>query len=148
MKTPLALAITTIIFLAAAAPSTAQTASAEVTLKVPVNLTQFGPDLAKVRVSCDIWSEAITNGTSTGNHMIRKVQELTVSGGKVTTEVNLVFSFTALDNPVGKDAAVTCSLFGSTAAGTSWDDLSPTATNPSFKVSSGSGQNIGVNFKW
>jgi len=113
-----------------------------------VNLTQFGPDLAKIKVSCDLVSDAITNGTSNGNHMIRKEQELPVSGGQVTADVSMVFALTELNSPTGKLASVSCVLFGWSTSAQLWVVPSPTETNPSFKTSSGSTAGIGNNWIW
>ena len=125
----------TMMSLAAPASSTAQSVSAEVTLQLPINLTQLGPDVEKVRVGCTINSVAITNGTSTGNHSISRLQDVPVSGGKVVTTVSLAFAFTELDNPVGKGATISCSASGWSTSQQTWVQFQPTATNVSFRTS-------------
>jgi hypothetical protein len=150
MKTASVLVMMTISFLAVPGTSTAQAASAEVTIKVPVNLTSFGPDVAKVRVACTINSDAITNGTGGGNHYMRKEQELPISGGQVTTNVSLVFSFTQLDNPVGKTAYLNCTLDGWSTSAQNWLLFVSNQANSSFKTSSGGDLSgaIGSPFVW
>jgi hypothetical protein len=129
-------AITTVL-LAVPASVTAQTASTEVTIKIPVNLTSFGPDVAKVKVWCNLNSDAITNGTGTGNHYLQQVQEIPVSGGQVTTTASLVFSLTQLDNPVGKTANLNCAIQGWSTTEQVWRGFMATSPNPSFKSLSG-----------
>ena len=148
MKTPSVLSILTLGWLLAPASSAAQTVSAQVTVKFPVNLTQFGPDFGKAKVMCDLTSDAITNGISNGNHTIRKEQELPLSGGQVTADVSLVFSLTELNSPTGKVAAVSCVLFAWNASTQLWIVPGPNETNPSFKTSSGSTAGIGNNWIW
>lgn len=128
------LAVVTAITMAAPTPGTAQTVSASVTLQVPVNLTQLGPDVEKVRVGCSVNSLAITNGTGTGSHEITKTQELPVSGGSVVTTASLVFSFTQLDNPVGKNATIVCTLNGWSTSQQKWIQFVPGEPNPSFRT--------------
>jgi hypothetical protein len=148
MKTALLLAIVT-LSLALPQRSAAQTASAEVTIKFPVNLTSFGPDVAKVRVACTINSDAITNGTGGGNHYVRKEQEFPMSGGQLSTQVSMVFSFTNLDNPVGKSANLSCDIAGWSTTQQNWLLFTPTQANSSFKTSSGDlGVGIGPVFQW
>lgn len=147
MKTPALLVILSLVRAAIPAESAAQV-SAQVTVKLPVNLTQFGPDLAKIKVTCDIFSDAITNGTSTGNHMIRKEQELPVSGGQVTSDVSLVYSITGLNNPAGTLASVSCSLTGWSTSAQLWLGFSPTETNSSFKTTAVIPGNNGYTFYW
>ncbi len=138
MKLRLVFAGLTLVLLAPASAS-AQTVQAEVTLKVPVSLTQFGPDVSKVRVGCNIRSDAITNGDA--NRSISKVQEIPMSGGQLSTTASLVFSFTALDNPVGKNAIITCSLDGWSTSQSTWVQFTGGASNPSFKTN---GPSIGL----
>jgi hypothetical protein len=147
MKTPSFLVILALARVVVPAESAAQV-SAQVTVKFPVNLTQFGPDLAKIKVSCDIFSDAITNGISTGNHIIRKEQELPVSGGQVTADVSLVYSITGLNNPAGTLASVTCILLGWSTSAQIWLSFSPTETNSSFKTTSVIPNNNGSTFYW
>jgi hypothetical protein len=131
--------------LAVPASSAAQTAEAEVTLKVPVNLTQLGPDVSKIRIGCTIRSVAISTGNANGE--VTNTQEIPVSGGQVVTTASLAFSFTRLDNPVGKSAFITCSLDGWSAPQQAWIQFTGGATNPSFRISPSLGL-IGGAFAW
>ena len=131
MKSTLVLAILAIGLLAVPASGAAQTAT-EVTLKVPVNLLQFGPDVSKIRVACSIRSDAITTGNTFRE--VSKTTEIPMSGGQVVTTATIVFAFTGLDNPVGKSATIVCSLDGWSTSQQSWNQFRGGATNPSFKV--------------
>lgn len=114
------------------APSVAQTTSAQVTLTVPVDLTNLGPDITKVRVGCSIGSNAITNGNA--NREIIQTQEIPASGGVVKTQASLVFNFTQLNNPVGQTANVVCSLMGWSQSQQKWDQFTGAHPDPSFRT--------------
>jgi hypothetical protein len=149
MKTLSAFALMTITLLAVPGASTAQTASADVTVKIPVDLKNFGPDLAKVKVECTIISDAITNGTGAGNHYMTKAQELPMSGGAVNTTVSIVFNFTQLDNPVGKPAQLSCNLLGWSTSAQSWiGSPDPNQSNPSFRTIGAIKTSDGSGFSW
>ena len=157
MKTLFVLAIMTLTLLGAPASSIAQTTSAEVTVKVPVNLTQVGPDVAKVRVACELFSLALTNGTgreisgepgaSNPERYLPKYQEFSVSGGQVGTTASLVYS-AQLNNPVGQPASLVCYLQGWSTSAQSWLGFGATAVNPSFKVTATSTTESGQGFVW
>lgn len=119
------------------------TVSADVTVNVPINVTQLGPEVTKIKLLCSITSVAITNAP---NNTVSKNQELPVSGGQVVTTASLLFSVTGLDNPVGKQFTVACYTQGYSSSSNSWGDLNDTATNPSFKVSSP--MRNGLTFTW
>jgi hypothetical protein len=139
-------ALLPIVVMATPASAAAQTVSAEVTLKVPVNLTQFGPDVSKARVGCNIRSDAITNGDA--NRSISKLQEVPMSGGQLVTTVSVTFSFTNLDNPTGKTAIVTCSLDGFSTSKQTWLQFTGGATIPDFKTNGSSLGLIDGSFVW
>lgn len=155
MKTMLAFAFASLASLVVPEVSAGQTTLAQVTAKVPVNLTQFGPDVAKVRVACELYSPALTNGTGrslTGSGVnpqryLVVDQEVPVSGGQLNTSVSIVFS-AQLDNPVGQSATVSCQLDGWSTSTQSWTWFQPTAANPSFKVSSGIVGQVNSTFTW
>jgi hypothetical protein len=147
----------TITALAVPASSTAQAVSADVTLKFPLNLTQLPPDVSKVRVECVISSAAITDaepglaGTSFAPgtpRYVRKTQEFPVSGGQVVTAVTLLFSFTALNDPVGKTADIICQLWGWTISVQSWNALGETSAVPALRTIRASEQAITSSFVW
>ena len=148
MTLRLMVSLVTLGLVAATAPVEAQTVSAQVTVNVPVNLSQFGPDVAKGRVRCTMSGNAITEGTGTGNHYVTKDQEFPISGGQATTTVTLLFSFTALNNPVGTTATVTCSLEGWSTSQQSWNGFFQNSPNPSFKVSGNEPLSIQQAFVW
>ncbi len=131
MKSQLVLAVLTIGLLAAPASSAAQTVQTEVTLKVPLNLTQLGPDVAKVSLGCAITSAAITTNA---NHNVVMIQEVPVSGGQLVTTVAFVFVFTGLDNPVGKSAAIVCDISGFSTSQQAWLQFGENAANPAFRT--------------
>ena len=139
MKPNPVVAAALLVAIGAPAMLAAQTVSAEVTVSVPVKLTQIGPDVPKVRVTCDVMSEAFTTATndlaSLGtSRYVRKSQELPATGGQVTTTAALVFSFTGLDNPVGKKADVICVLTGWSTSQAAWVPFEPLATNLSLRT--------------
>jgi hypothetical protein len=139
MKSPMTLSLM-LISLIAPRPSAAQV-PAEVTLKVPVNLTKLGPDVTRIKVQCSIQSNAITAGENleylgTSTNTVLQVQEFPVSGGQVVTTASFVFAFTKLDNPVGKTAAAGCNLVGWSESQLRYLQFGPGETNPSFRVTS------------
>lgn len=122
----------TVMLLAAPASIAAQ-ASIEITVKVPLNLTQLSPDLLKVKVSCTIQTGAIPLGSAS------QTQELPVSGGQVVTTATIVFPLTNLDLSTtwGRNARAICSIQGYSTA-TGWhgfngpNSLLPVRTNPAL----------------
>jgi len=147
----------TITALAIPASSIAQAVSADVTLKFPLNLTQLPPDVSKVRVECEISSAAITDaepglaGRSFAPGVprnVRKSQEFPVSGGQVVTPATLLFSFTALNDPVGKTADISCELWGWSISVQSWNTLGETSAVPAFRTISASVPVITSSFVW
>jgi len=130
MKSRFLLAALTTLLVAVPASSAAQT-TAEVTLKVPVILTQLSPDIKWVRVSCTIVSDALIIGNVTYPNLVRKDEDIAVSGGEVVKLVTMVFSLT-LNNPVGKSAQAGCTLQG--ASGVDWLNFNENATNPAFRT--------------
>lgn len=122
---------------AAAVPSAGAAqavASAQVTVTMPVNLTQLGPGVSKVQVVCNITSAAITNGNGNFKTEMNQTQEYPVSGGAVQTQASLVFSFTNLDNPTGKSANVACSLLGWDQKTASWQQFTAAHADPNFRT--------------
>ena len=127
------------VALSAPSAAAAQSVQTEVTLKVPVNLTDFGPDVAKIRLSCVITSSAITNGSSTGA-IAKYSDEIPMTAGKVATTVSITFSPVALSlNPVGKTASVFCEIAGWSTSLSSWYNFHGGATNPAFKTTTTAG---------
>ena len=147
MKTPLALAIVAISWMAGATPAVAQV-SAEVTVKLPIELSQFGADIPKIKVECTLFSDAITNGTGGGNHYLLKVQEYPMSGGRFSETATIVYSLTQLDNPTGKTANLNCAVFGWNPTGQTWNLFASNQTNPSFKTTTNVSPGIGTVFTW
>jgi len=161
MKLRLVPRVMTMILMGAPAAASAQTVSVQVTLQVPVNLTQFGPDVAKVQVACSITSDPITTSTSIGRdptngkalygtaaHVATLVAEIPMAGGQLVQTAPLVFSFVGLDNPAGKNAAVNCSLMGWSTSQGAWVQFTGGATNVSFKTNGASLGPIDGAFAW
>jgi hypothetical protein len=139
MKAQMTLSLMLII-LVAPEPSAAQV-PAEVTLKVPVNLTKLGPDVTRIRLQCSIQSDAITAGENleyfgTSTNTVIQIQEFPVSGGQVVTTASFMFGFAKLNNPVGKSAAAGCNLVGWSESQMKYLQFGPGETNPSFRVTS------------
>ena len=149
MKAPRVPALVAMILAATSASGTAQSMSAELTIEVPLNLTKLPAELTIIQLSCSITSDAIVTSP---DHTEHGEQVLNVTGGQLVTTAALVFRFSGLENPVGKSAFVKCDLSGATAsAPTQYVYLSPTATNPIFRVSipgDGSGLTTLYQFVW
>lgn len=129
--------------------SSAAQVSTEVTLAVPVNLTQLGPDVAKVLIGCSIKSDAITTGPAGTPNQVTKSTELAVSGGQVVTTASLVFSLTGLSNPVGKTATIVCTINGWSTSQQSWLQFTPNAANQSFRITGSSSLGfLDASFVW
>jgi hypothetical protein len=103
----------------------------QVTVRVPVILTQLAPDVKSVRVSCNMISNELTNATN-GNQL-GKSEDITVVGGEVLKVVTLVFAV-SLQNPVGKTASVGCWLEGWSASEYKFYYFREDATNPAFRT--------------
>ena len=143
-----------------AASAQTQTVSAQVTLQVPVNLTQFGPDVAKVQVACSVISDPISTSTSYGRasdgtplygtaaHVATLVVEIPMAGGVLVQTAPVVFNFAGLDNPYRKNAAVNCSLMGWSTSQGAWVQFTGGATNLSFKTNGASLGPIDGAFVW
>lgn len=143
MKPQPILAVLAICLLAAPASGAAQTVQTTVTLVVPLNLTQISPEVTKVLVTCAIKSIALT-GKSQGT-MMQEV--IPLSGGQLVTTVTLVFPVTGLDNPVGKDATVTCSLSGFSPQSEKWFQFEDNSASLAFRTKP-SLPSISASFVW
>jgi len=129
------LAILVICLVAAHAPVVAQIAGADVTFKVPLNLTKLSPDITKVSVRCRLDSTALVgvNGSGQQTHTLTVTTEVPVSNGQVVTTLTIVFSQFTLVNPTGVSASYGCNLTGTdkTGAVSSFTDSNPL---PQFRV--------------
>lgn len=140
MKHHSALAVMLATSLITPATLSAQSVSTEVTVKVPVNLTQLGPDVQKARVTCSIMSDAITTATTgvissaSGGRWVEQSVEFPATGGLVATTASVVFSLSGLDNPVGKNASLSCILTGWSVSEQKWNFFNTSATNVSFRT--------------
>ena len=93
----------TALLLAAPERGTAQTTT-EITVRVPVILTQLAPDVKAVRVTCNLISNELLNATN-GNQLMKSGEDITVSGGEVVKVVTIVLT-PVLQNPAGKTAGL------------------------------------------
>ena len=131
MKHPSVLAVLA-LFLAPVARSVSAQTTTEITVKVPVILTQLAPDVQSVRVTCNIISSVLTNATN-GNQLTRPGEDIPVTGGEVVKLVTIVFSV-ALQNPAGQPASVGCWLQGWSASEQKFNYFNEAATNPAFRT--------------
>jgi hypothetical protein len=106
--------------------------SAEVTLEMPIELAKLSPDITKVRVECRIFSYAIP--ASTPNRTAIQSKEFPVVDGALRTMVYLPFSFTGLENPVGQQADLGCTLTGWSQAQQKWDQFRESHPDPVFRT--------------
>jgi hypothetical protein len=141
MNSRILAATVTACLLVAPRPLGAQT-TAEVTFKVPVNLTQVSPDIAKVGVSCTITSSAIpivgrNTGTSTSGSVNKQV-EIPIAGGQLVTTATVVFAISgtiALNDPVGKTADYRCTLSGFSTSLQTWALFDAASTQVQYRFS-------------
>ena len=149
----------TICLLALPGVSAAQANPGDIMLTVPVNLTQLSNGVGKVRVSCEIHSDAITvnrqptkGSPGSGPGILSKSEEVPISGGQVKATATVVVSTVGvLDDPIGKSAAYICALEGFSNAQQRWvpfNYASPiTYTEPAFRLTPNPGSQSGM-FTW
>ena len=96
----------------------AQSASADVTFEVPLNLTALPSYITKIRVTCALTSEALPS------RRLAK-SEVAVSQGQVMTTVQVVFPILSSDltRPSGQSADYECTLAGFESTGQLWLNL-------------------------
>jgi hypothetical protein len=136
------LAATMTACLLVAPRSLAAQTTAEVTFKVPVNLTQVSPDIAKVGVMCMITSSAIpivgrNTGTSTSGNVYKQV-EIPMAGGQLVTTATVVLGISgpsALTDPVGKTADYRCTLSGFSTSLQTWALFDAASAQVQYRLS-------------
>lgn len=94
--------------------ASAQTSN--LTLRVPLNLTQLPSDVTSIRIECIIRSEALANAGVASHQMPHGKTDINVSNGQVvaTTDVVIPVSSDGLiqTNAVGTSASYECRLMG------------------------------------
>ena len=144
--------IVTACLLAAPDSSVAQATSGDVTFRLPLNLTQMSPDIAKIAVFCVIQSDAIppsrpgARGASTMGELSRQ-EELAVSGGQLVATATVVVPVSGLDNPVGKTATYVCGITGFSTLLQHWDMFAEAHETAAFRLSP-TPQRITGSFTW
>jgi hypothetical protein len=105
-----------VVALTAATSPRSLTAQTTVTFEVPVKVTQLSTEILKIRVLCNIRSDAIVAPSAGG---ASEVDEVPVVGGQVVTTMRVIFVFPegTLRAPVGKTATYSCELGLRTATG-------------------------------
>lgn len=144
--------IVTACLLAAPVSSVAQTTSADVTFRLPLNLTQMSPDIATIAVFCRIESIAIPparpNARDASPMGTRsKQEELAVSGGQLVATATVVVPVSGLDNPFGKTATYDCSITGFSTSLQRWDLFAESHATAAFRLSP-TPQRITGSFIW
>ena len=144
MKPWIAVAIVPAFVMAMPVSSSAQT-TVQVTLRVPVIVTQLSPDVKVVRVMCNLITDAYTDAykLSNGNQNMKAV-DLTVTGGEVIKLVTIVYDVT-LQNPAGKPANAACWLQGGSDMTTIFNE---NASNPAFQTTKTSVNQVQFSFVW
>lgn len=104
----------TALLLAAPGPLEAQVNTANITLLIPLNLTDLSSDVAWVRVYC-----SINQGSASD------FREIKVSGGQVVTTVNITVTLKGPNLGIGATVYYDCSLKGRTST-TAYIDFSDT----------------------
>ena len=100
---------------AVVAPASAQQGPIEVAFELPLNLTRLASHIPKVRVQCELRSNAIIESLSVpGSQALRRVVEveIPVTQGEVVQTTRLVITLQPqeLNNPSGKSATYECLL--------------------------------------
>lgn len=131
MKSRFAAVTATLIALTAPQAIAAQ-ASMEVTLNVPVDLTQLSPELLRIKVGCTIVSRAITTPGANGQMTVS--QDVAVTNGRVQRTVQLVFQLTGLDKPDENPATTVCALNAYDEVNRTLEQLKPGHPNPIFRT--------------
>lgn len=144
MRTWLVFAIAPALLIVSPVASPAQT-TVQVTLRVPVIVTQFSPDVKYVRVVCNLITDAYTDAykLSNGNQNF-KYEDLAVTGGEVVKLVTIVYDVT-LTNPAGKSARAACWLQGGSEL---TSILNPNSSNPAYRTTSTSVNQVETTFVW
>ncbi|MGH8250227.1 MAG: hypothetical protein ACREVI_05945 [Steroidobacteraceae bacterium] len=116
----------------AGGPATAQQDPADVTFNVPVNLTRLPSALTKIKVTCELHSNAIIQHPASVLPAYRRdaQSEVPIVQGEVAETVQVVIPLTSrdLDNPSGKQAFYNCLLFAYRQSDNFWQNLT-TATS-------------------
>jgi hypothetical protein len=131
-------AILTSCLLALPNAGAAQSPAGDVTLQVPLNLTQLSTDIAKILIRCSITSSALRVtepktgqvGTTLSNRI-----EVPVTGGRLVTTAKIVFSPQTLVDPTGKSANYQCDLIGFSNSQQNWSPFSDSAPIAAFRLS-------------
>jgi hypothetical protein len=123
--------------IAVAAPAGAQQTPVEVTFAVPLNLTRLPSNIPKVRVRCELNSQAFANSAS--STLLRPYQrtvelEIPVSQGDVVQTAQLVITLQPqeLDNPSGKQASYECELRAFISTQQAWMSFDSRAGSQAF----------------
>jgi hypothetical protein len=111
------------------APRDTAAQEAQLTLNVPVNLTQLAQDIAKIRLGCRIQSDPITAPDGVAESFL----ETPVTDGQIVTTLTMVLGFT-LNTPAGKLATVRCTLEGWSLGEGRWGSFGPEQAS-AFKAS-------------
>ena len=129
--------------------------SSDVTIRVPLNLTQLAPDISRVRVICTVRSPVVR---SSSNILVDEAliaapagaRYVVVSGGQAvaTLDVAVPIPASSFTGPaVGQNATWECALTGFSTSGNRWDAFNATHANPAFRLSPTPGAITG-NFTW
>jgi hypothetical protein len=127
-------ALTALIILVAAAPRAAAQIATQVTIRVPVVLTQLAPEIQSVKVTCSIVSDALITGDATYPNTVSKDEDIPVSDGTVAKVVTMVFSLTLKAQAGGQAAGAGCTIRGWDVATSSWTNFHESASNPRFRT--------------
>lgn len=116
-----------VVAMALPAPTEAQGTTATVNISLPVDLSQLGPDVVKVRIRCQLGSSALMTPRE-------QTRDLQVFGGKVQNTVSFSFYLTNLNKPVGKSAYVTCYVNGLSQSRGTYEMFGPQNPFPDFQT--------------
>jgi hypothetical protein len=111
----------------------------DVTFQVPVNVTRLATAVTKIRVLCQITSQAIrgaTTSSGTPTDTVSGTLELPVSAGQVVSPATVVVPVTSLDTSNGRtSASYKCILQGTTTTDPRWYEFFDSGSAGAFRVS-------------
>jgi hypothetical protein len=119
-------------------PGSAAAQSSDVTLTVPLNLTQVSSQIDKILVSCEISSSAIMLQRSKNTGRVVKWVEIPNVDGRVVTTVTVVLSLpfgSLADDARGQNANYVCYLAGYPRGESNPRSFSETDPNPALRLS-------------
>jgi hypothetical protein len=113
--------------------------SSDVTIRVPLNLTQLAADISRLRVQCSVTSDAF--GYDSGGRRIYDAPSgervINVSNGRVVTTLDVLVPISSsqfVGPTIGQGASYECVLDAFSTSQQQWDVFSLSHSNPAYRV--------------